>query len=60
LFGDIVRNELVLNDAGIMVEKCWNEIPKHFRHVTLDEHAIVPNHFLGIIMIVRAGYPAPY
>jgi len=51
LFGDIIKGKMVLNDAGIMVEKCWNEIPQHFANVILDEHAIMPNHFHGIIMI---------
>ena len=51
LFGDIIKGKMVLNDTGIMVEKCWNEIPQHFTNVILDEHAIMPNHFHGIIMI---------
>ena len=51
LFGDIIKGKMVLNDTGIMVEKCWNEIPQHFANVILDEHAIMPNHFRGIIMI---------
>lgn len=51
LFGDIIKGKMVLNDTGIMVEKCWNEIPQHFANVILDEHAIMPNHFHGIIMI---------
>ena len=59
LFGDIIKGKMVLNDAGIMVEKCWNEIPQHFANVILDEHAIMPNHFHGIIMIVGAGSSRP-
>jgi REP element-mobilizing transposase RayT len=59
LFGDIIKGKMVLNDAGIMVEKCWNEIPQHFANVILDEHAIMPNHFHGIIIIVGAGLSRP-
>jgi putative transposase len=51
LFGEIVQGVMVLNDAGIMVEKCWHEIPQHFPQVTLDEYAIMPNHFHGIMVI---------
>ncbi len=51
LFGDIVNGEMVLNDAGKLVQKCWNEIPRHFPHVTSDEHVVMPNHFHGIIII---------
>ena len=59
LFGDIINGKMVLNDAGIMVEKYGNEIPQHFHNVILDEHAIMPNHFHGIIMIVGAGLSRP-
>jgi len=51
LFGDIINGAMVLNDTGVVVEKCWNEIPQHFPHVTLDERTVMPNHFHGIIMI---------
>ena len=59
LFGDMVNEAMVLNDAGIMVEKYWSEIPQHFQHVTLDEHAVMFNHFHGIIFIVGAGSSRP-
>jgi REP element-mobilizing transposase RayT len=59
LFGDNINGAMMLNDAGIMVEKYWNEIPQHFTHVTLDEHAVMPNHFHGIIFIVGAGSSRP-
>ncbi len=29
----------------------WNEIPKHFLHVKLDEFVVMPNHVHGIIAI---------
>ncbi len=59
LFGNNVNGAMVLNDAGIMVEKYWNEIPQHFTHVTLDEYVVMPNHFHGIIFIVGAGSSRP-
>ncbi len=27
-----------------IVEKCWLEIPNHFKNVELDEYIIMPNH----------------
>ena len=30
LFGDIVNDEMTLNDADRMAEQCWVDIPKHF------------------------------
>ena len=59
LFGNIVEakdyspvTKMILNDPGGMVEKCWNEIPKHFPNVELDEFVIMPNHVHGIVVIV--------
>jgi REP element-mobilizing transposase RayT len=49
LFGDIVRNEMVLNDIGKIAERCWQKIPSHFPHVKIDEFIVMPNHMHGII-----------
>ncbi len=51
LFGDIINDVMILNDAGMMVENCWNDIPTHFPHAELDEYVIMPNHVHGIISI---------
>jgi REP element-mobilizing transposase RayT len=40
-----------LNDAGRMVERCWDEIPIHFPHFELDAFAIMTNHVHGIVVI---------
>ena len=51
LFGDIVNGEMVMNDAGRLVGKCWSDIPIHFLRVELDEFVIMPNHVHGIVVI---------
>ena len=51
LFGDIVDDEMMLNDAGVVVEKCWNDIPVHFPRVELDQFVVMPNHIHGILFI---------
>ena len=51
LFGDIVDDEMMLNDAGVIVEKCWNDIPVHFPRVELDQFVVMPNHIHGILFI---------
>jgi putative transposase len=51
LFGEIQENEMVLNDAGKMVTKWWNELPGKFPSVTVDAFVVMPNHFHGIIII---------
>ena len=51
LFGDVIDGKMKLSEIGEIVCKCWNEIPKHFDNVSLDEMVIMPNHFHGIIII---------
>ena len=51
LFGDIADGQMVLNDAGRMATKCWNEIPLHFPDITLDAFVVMPNHVHGILVI---------
>jgi len=63
LFGHIVNGEMVLNDAGRIVQAVWDEIAKHFNHVELDQFVIMPNHVHGVITLnsenVGAGSPRP-
>jgi len=54
LFGEIVDDELRLNDAGRMVKRWWVELGNKFPSVEMDEFVVMPNHFHGIIVIVGA------
>jgi len=54
LFGDIIDGEMVLNDAGMMIDRIYNEMPRYFDNIVIDEYCIMPNHFHGIIHIVGA------
>jgi len=42
---------MATNDAGLVVEKCWREIPDHFPQVVLDGFVVMPNHIHGILEI---------
>ena len=53
IFGDIIDSEMQLNDAGKRVQTCWNEIPNHFPHVSLDAFVVMPNHVHGILFILK-------
>jgi len=53
LFGEIVNEEMVLNEAGEMIVKWWNELPNKFPNMILGEFVVMPNHFHGIIFIVE-------
>ncbi len=50
-FGNITDGEMNLSEIGKIVENYWQEIPKHFPSVELDEFSIMPNHTHGIIGI---------
>ena len=51
LFGKIENGEMILNDAGIMVENEWLKIPDRFTNVHLHEYVVMPNHFHAIMEI---------
>jgi len=51
LLGEIVNAHPRLSAIGEITDLCWQEIPKHFPHVSLDEYVIMPNHMHGIIII---------
>ena len=55
LFGNIIDDQMFLNDYGLIVENCWLDIPIHFKNVALDQFIIMPNHFHGIIEILDVG-----
>lgn len=46
--------EMILNDAGCMVETEWLKIPQRFPNVVLHEYVVMPNHFHAIMEIVGA------
>ena len=50
-FGIIRDDEMVLNTAGEMVQKWWQEIPKKYPSVELGTFMVMPNHFHGILLI---------
>ncbi|MCX5920980.1 MAG: hypothetical protein NTW61_06665 [Candidatus Melainabacteria bacterium] len=51
LFGDIVDDTMVLNDAGKMVESVWHEMPLYYSNILLDAFIIMPNHIHFIVFI---------
>ena len=51
LFGEIAGDVMNLNAWGRIAEECWQAIPDHYPHVSLDAYVIMPNHIHGIIVI---------
>jgi len=44
--------EMRLSQEGIAVEKTWNQLTEHIKHIKLHEFIIMPNHIHGIIEIL--------
>ncbi|KAE9533394.1 hypothetical protein A1D25_08140 [Ursidibacter arcticus] len=53
LFGQIVDQQILLNDLGNYAKKCWEQIPEFFPQVRMDAFVIMPNHLHGIIEIIK-------
>lgn len=53
LFGEIHDGKMILNEAGQMIVKWWNELRNKFPDVVLGAFVVMPNHFHGIIIIEK-------
>ena len=50
-FGNVLDSAMKLSKIGKIANVYWQEIPKHFPFVELDEFIVMPNHIHGIIII---------
>ena len=53
-FGSISKGQLQLNEAGLMVQRIWDEMPAHYPGFETDAFIVMPNHIHGIIVCVGA------
>lgn len=53
LLGDVADGQVKLSPIGQVAHDFWQEIPRHFADVEMDEFIVMPNHVHGIIVIVR-------
>ncbi len=53
LFGDIIDEEMLLNDVGKITQKYLVEISSHFINIVIDEYIIMPNHIHSIIILQK-------
>jgi REP element-mobilizing transposase RayT len=51
MFGYITNTIMVENDFAGIVRRCWENLPKYYTNITLDEFVVMPNHVHGIIII---------
>ena len=61
LLGEIIDQKMILNNAGMMIDTIWHEIPKYYEGFKIHEFIVMPNHIHGIIEIssCRGGLPCP-
>ncbi len=52
-FGTVTAGEMRPNALGELVERFWSEIPQHYSHIRLGAWQLMPNHFHGIVRILR-------
>ena len=53
LFGKIQNSKMILNPAGIMIKKTYNELTNRFQNIKLHEYVIMPNHMHCVIEITE-------
>ncbi len=51
LFGEIINDKMILNDAGKIADEYLNDIPNHFSHVEMGEFIVMPNHVHCILKL---------
>jgi REP element-mobilizing transposase RayT len=51
LFGDVLEDEVMLNEAGTVIVAAWMDLPERFPTASIDAFVVMPNHFHGIIVI---------
>jgi putative transposase len=52
VFGEVVKGEMRLNEAGREVLSVWEVLPQRFPSIELDAFVVMPNHIHGIIMLI--------
>ena len=57
VFGDVIGEEVRLNDVGHIVRDAWLWLPGRYPHVMLDEWILMPDHLHALIVL--SGEPAP-
>src|SRR5688500_3166210 len=55
----IENRKTVLSPFGLIVEKCWHALPRHYPNVALGEFVIMPNHIHGIVRLTEEQQNTP-
>ena len=55
-FGKIEDGKMILSPLGKIVDEIWNKIPNEYKNVRLGSYQIMPDHFHGIVSIIRKNF----
>lgn len=55
LFGEIINGEMILNEAGQMIESEWLKLKLRFPNIHCHQYVIMPDHFHAILEIIIVG-----
>ncbi|MFH1061832.1 MAG: transposase [Candidatus Omnitrophota bacterium] len=59
LFGNIIDNQINLNDSGKMIDERLQTLPEHYDDILIDNYIVMPNHIHAIIIIKEPVGAAP-
>jgi len=51
LFGEVIDDDVRLNEFGMLVKQTWDSLPTHYGGIDLDAFIVMPNHMHGIIIL---------
>jgi hypothetical protein len=55
LLGEIQAGQVVLSPVGSSLKAVWQRLANHFQNIRTDAVAIMPNHFHGILWVLKDG-----
>ena len=55
IFGEIKSCEMLLNEYGEIVMKCWDDLSNYYPNAQLDEFSVMSNHIHGIVSLSNVG-----
>ena len=55
LFGKIEHGEMILNEAGKMINEEWQALTGRYLDIILHEYIVMPNHFHSILEITNGN-----
>ncbi|MBU4304243.1 MAG: hypothetical protein KJ893_01240 [Candidatus Omnitrophica bacterium] len=59
IFGNIIDNQIHLNNAGEMIDQVLRTLPEYYPNISIDDYIVMPNHIHAIIIIKEPVGAAP-